>query len=102
LEEAKIYFAAKTDTGKLRSQQTKKANETLKLMNIYFNIDELHDLCFELQVDFDNLPCERKIDKIKGLVGLFYRQNLLDVLVNWLEGVKPNVNWPENDITPID
>ena len=95
IEEAKIYFTPKTDTGKLKTQQAENANKIVKLMNTHFDINEVHDLCLDLQVDFDNLLGERKIDKIKALVGLFYRQNLLDVLIGWLDGIRPNVDWPE-------
>ncbi len=66
------------------------------------DMNEVRDLCFDLQVDFENLLGERKIDKIKALVGLFYRQNLLDVLINWLQGIRPDVEWPENDISTVD
>ncbi len=71
-------------------------------MNDCLNMDEVRDLCYDLQVDFENLLGERKIDKIKALVGLFYRQNLLDVLINWLHGIRPDVGWPENDINPVE
>jgi hypothetical protein len=102
LEEAKIYFTPKTDTGKLRKQRENRANEVVKLMNIHLDMNEVRDLCFDLQVDFDNLLGERKLDKIKALVGLFYRQNLLDVLINWLHGIRPDVDWPENTISPVE
>jgi hypothetical protein len=46
-------------------------------MNDCLDMNEVRDLCYDLQVDFENLLGERKIDKIKALVGLFYRQNLL-------------------------
>lgn len=98
LEEAKIYFTPKTETGELKNQQTKNANQIIKLMNQYFDINELRDLCLDLQIDYENLLGERKVDKIKALVGLFFRQNLLDVLINWLSGIKPDINWPEANI----
>ena len=66
IEEAKIYFTPKTDTGKLKTQQAENANKIVKLMNTHFDINEVHDLCLDLQVDFDNLLGERKIDKIKA------------------------------------
>lgn len=102
LEEAKIYFTPKTDTGKLRKQQENSASQTAKLMNIYLDMNEVRDLCFDLQVDFDNVLGQRKIDKIKALVGLFYRQSLLDVLINWLHGIRPDVDWPESNISHIE
>ena len=71
-------------------------------MNDCLDMNEVRDLCYDLQVDFENLLGERKIDKIKAIVGLFYRQNLLDVLINWLHGIRPDVDWPENDINPVD
>jgi hypothetical protein len=102
LEEAKIYFAPKTDTGKLKNQRKNRANQTAKLMNECLDMNEVRDLCLDLQVDFENILGERKIDKIKALVGLFYRQNLLDVLINWLHGIRPDVDWPENHISAVD
>jgi hypothetical protein len=102
IEEAKIYFTPKTDTGQAKKTATKQRQFGCKLMNDCLDMNEVRDLCFDLQVDFDNLLGERKIDKIKALVGLFYRQNLLDVLINWLHGIRPDVDWPENDINLID
>jgi hypothetical protein len=102
IEEAKIYFTPKTDTGKLRKQRENRASRVVKLMNDCLDMNEVRDLCYDLQVDFENLLGERKIDKIKALVGLFYRQNLLDVLINWLHGIRPDVDWPENTISPVE
>ena len=83
-------------------ERENRANQTAKLMNIHLDMNEVRDLCFDLQVDFDNVLGQRKIDKIKALVGLFYRQNLLDVLINWLHGIRPDVDWPENHISAVD
>jgi hypothetical protein len=97
IEEAKIYFTPKTDTGKLKKQRQNRASMVVKLMADCLDMNEVRDLCFDLQVDFENLLGERKIDKIKALVGLFYRQNLLDVLINWLTGIRPDVDWPKTE-----
>mgnify|MGYP000894218666 FL=1 len=66
-------------------------------MNIYLDMNEVHDLCFELQVDFENLLGGRKIDKIKALVGLYYRHNLLDNLINQISIIKPAIDWPKTE-----
>jgi hypothetical protein len=70
-------------------------------MNDCLDMNEVRDLCLIFRWILKILG-ERKIDKIKALVGLFYRQNLLDVLINWLHGIRPDVDWPENDISAVD
>ena len=66
-------------------------------MNDCFDINELRDLCFELQVDYENLLGPRKLDKIKSLVGLYFRHNLLENLIKTLSALKPDINWPKTE-----
>lgn len=48
------------------------------LLTEYFNISELQDLCFDLKIDFDNLPGQSKRDKARELLGYMQRDDRSD------------------------
>jgi hypothetical protein len=58
-----------------------------------YNLDELSGLCFAFQIDFESIPGETKQEKIRALVGHFYRRRPLQVFIEFLEGDRPNEVW---------
>lgn len=61
-----------------------KRAELVKLrrsISILFNESELRDLCFDLGLDYDDLPGTGKKDKARELVGYYHRHGRIGELV---------------------
>jgi tetratricopeptide (TPR) repeat protein len=54
-----------------------------------YDLDELRQSCFELGVDFDNLPGDVKTTKVQGLLLVLGRRRQLDRLLNVLHRARP-------------
>lgn len=61
----------------------------LHLIDDGFNLDELRILCFDLEVDFENLRGESKTAKVCDLILYMRRRNLLDRLETAVRGERP-------------
>lgn len=59
----------------------------------YFSEQELRTLCFNLNVDYDDLPFSGRSNKARELVGLFTRNNALHKLREAIEQERPFVSW---------
>lgn len=66
-------------------------------LNTYFDKSEIRSLCFDLSVDYDNLP-EAKEDAIRELVRYLARRQQIDALVAQCRQLRKRVPWP--DIPP--
>ena len=63
-----------------------------------FSDGELRILCFDLGVEYEDLPCAGKTDKARELVDYMDRYDRLADLVRVGRGSRPDVPWP--DINP--
>ena len=59
----------------------------------YFDAGELRTLCFDLGVDYDDLPGEGKANKARELIAYLERRDRLSELVHVCERQRPNVTW---------
>jgi hypothetical protein len=57
-----------------------------------FNESELRDLCFDLRVDYDDLPGQSKADKARELVAYFNRRGRLAELTKVCGQLRPNAS----------
>ncbi|MCP4542993.1 MAG: hypothetical protein GY832_38240 [Chloroflexi bacterium] len=64
-------------------------------LNAHFNAGELHDLCFDLNIDYDSLPGEGKSDKARELVAHCRRHGRTQELVMQCSKLRPKVNWKD-------
>jgi len=62
-------------------------------LNIYFNNSELHELCFDLGVDFESLVGHNKNEKLMGLITYLERRNRLSELLETCSKLRPNTIW---------
>lgn len=72
--------------------------ERTKLRQIitqYFNAGELRTLCFDLGVDYDDLPGQGKTNKVIELIGYLQRRDRLPELVEMVRQLRPNAPWTE-------
>ena len=57
-----------------------------------FSLDDLRDLCFDLQLDYENLPGPAKKDKVRELIIHFDRRKRINVLVAAFREARPHVD----------
>ncbi len=73
--------------------QMSSSEELFKLHQILstlFNESELRDLCFNLGIDYENLPGVSKPDKARELVVYFQRRDQLANLISVCQKLRPN------------
>jgi hypothetical protein len=58
-----------------------------------FNDDEIRALCFDLGIDYDNLPGEAKERKVTELIGSAKRHNRIDDLLRVVKDSRPDIDW---------
>ena len=59
----------------------------------YFSEDDLETLCFDLRVDFDDLPGQNKTQKVVTLITHMSRLGRISELIDLCSEVRPNVPW---------
>jgi hypothetical protein len=64
-----------------------------RFLEAHFSDGELRDLCFDLQIEYDNLPGERKADKARELVTYAQRHGRAPELVEWARRLRPRAEW---------
>lgn len=70
-----------------------KLQELANRIEQRFNTNELHDLCFKLNIDYDNLPGSTRKDKVRELVKFCNRHGKLDELISLCKALRPNETW---------
>lgn len=58
-----------------------------------FNLEELRTLCFDLGMDWDDLPARGKAGKVRELVDHFARRRSIEELVQFCERQRPDISW---------
>ena len=61
----------------------------------HFNKSELQDLCFDLDIRYDNIPGDALKDKARELVDYCKRSDRLPELVGRCHELRPRVAWPD-------
>lgn len=59
----------------------------------YFNEAELKNLCFDLQVDYETLSGDGKIDKVRELINYCERHHRTTELLHICRLIRPNLEW---------
>jgi len=67
----------------------------------HFNQDELRILCFDLDVDYEELRGEVKTSKAMELVAHLRRRGRIGELLATCSELRPNVVWPSLPTTPL-
>ncbi|KAA3664183.1 MAG: hypothetical protein DWQ04_07040 [Chloroflexi bacterium] len=84
----------KTKTDRLRIDTKATAETIARRMDDYFNLKELRELCWNFDLEYDDIEGKTRAEKIRSFVMYFYRRNTLDVLIEWLISERPHVEWP--------
>lgn len=64
-----------------------------QILTNYFNEDELRDICFDLNIDYESLPGASKTSKARELVAFVERHGKSQEFVQYLQQVRPNIPW---------
>jgi len=78
--------------GKGVSRQ-KVLTELRQILDARFDAGELRTLCFDLGVDYDDLPGEGKSDKARELVAYLERHGRLSELIRTGKQLRPDIAW---------
>ena len=65
------------------------------LLNEHFNDAELRQLCFDLTIEYENLPGDTRLAKAQVLVQHCLRHNRLSELADRCRELRPTVAWPD-------
>lgn len=72
-----------------------------QLLMTFFSDGELRTLCFDLGIDYENLPGIGKEDKARELIAYAVRHGRLSELEEECRRLRPNANWPVvNELSP--
>lgn len=74
----------------------------LRAIKDSFNEGDLRDLCFDLRLDYENLPGRAKKDKARELVIHFDQRNRVDVLVDAFFKARPKVSLEDIELDEFD
>lgn len=90
------YRQGKTNQAASSSMQPSKLNTQRQIelhdaLDTYFNEQELRELCFDLGVDYEDLPFSGQGNKARELVALSARFNRLDKLQQEIKRKRPSL-----------
>ncbi len=66
-----------------------------QILTQYFDAGELRTLCFDLGVDYDDLPGEGKANKARELISYLERRDRVHGLIELVRRRRPNIPWEE-------
>lgn len=65
------------------------------VMDKHFTQEEIRDLCFDLDIDYDNLAGETKAGRVRELILYMARDGRLEALITRVRRIRPNAELPE-------
>lgn len=71
-----------------------KLTQLRKLLIEHFSLDELRVFCFDLGLEYEDLPGDTRTTKMHGLIEYLQRRGELSRLLDEVIEQRPNVGWP--------
>jgi hypothetical protein len=65
-----------------------------ELIAAHFSLSELQDLCYDLEIDWEDLPGPEKSAKVRGLLAYVVRHGRITDLCNAVLRLRPNLTGP--------
>jgi hypothetical protein len=75
------------------AEQSINKNELYGLMNVRFNLEEVHLICWYLEIDYESFSVRGKSDVIRELISYCRRQARLAALLERCKKLRPNLDW---------
>lgn len=72
------------------------------LIDQHFTAEELRQLCFDLGIEYENLPGDTRIAKSQALVAYCLRHNRLPQLGAQCRRLRPDAAWPDLDVLAVE
>ena len=69
--------------------------ELRQVLSDYFDEEEIRTLCFDLNIDYDDLPATGKANKIRELIKYLERRNRIQDLESAVRRQRPNIPWDD-------
>lgn len=66
-----------------------------EVLDDHFNEEELRTLCYDLNVDYDNLPAQGKVNKARELIAYLERHGHIPKLLRMGEQLRPDISWSD-------
>ena len=82
-----------TDAQPVRVISDTRRSRLLQNLVEYFDEEDLRTLCFDMELDYDNLPAQGKAGKARELVLHLDRLKRTDEFIEWCQKTRPNVAW---------
>ena len=73
--------------------ETIELQRLLKLITTYFNMEELKNICFQLNIDLEELSPGNKEELVRELLLYLNRQGLILELLRVAKQLRPNTDW---------
>lgn len=64
------------------------------LIERHFDLDELKDICFDLDIKYDDIPAKTRGEMARELIEYCHRRGRLIELLQLLTQKRPNASWP--------
>lgn len=64
-----------------------------ELVNDAFDTNELHALCLDLKIDFDEIPGDGEVRKVVELIQVLARQRRVPEFIEYCQKMNPRRNW---------
>src|SRR5579859_280644 len=77
----------------LRSATPIDRKKLRQILTEYFNEDELRELCFDINIDYENLSAGSKAGKARELVAFAERHGKTQELVEQVRTLRPGASW---------
>lgn len=61
----------------------------------HFSLEELRTLCFDLRVNFDELPGQGLTPKVRDLLQIMWRNGRIETLLTAVTQIRPTASWPD-------
>lgn len=71
-------------------------------LDTYFNEEDLINLCFDLNIEYENLPGTTHEGKCRELVKYCFRHAQMNDLVDRLKELRPNISWEVFEVNLLD
>jgi len=81
-------------TTMLQEGQRKWASTLCKMVDAYFNLDELQAMVYDLGWDYEKFSGDNKQMKIRSIVDYARRRGTLQLLAGFCQELRPGEQWP--------
>lgn len=92
-EDVPFTFDRKDTSGQIGQSST--GSPLVNQIAFHFSQSEFKTLCFDLEIDYDDLPGTNDFERIGSLISIFKKRNQIGELLGYLNMVNSSVSWKE-------